>query len=410
MVSSAAVTITVTVPPVSRVTIDPSATQELMVGGMVTFTATARTAGGTVRGDASISWASSDTSVVTITSAGVATAISAGSAMIRATSDGVTSSPVTINVSEPPPPEPVIVTVTVSPTEAMIEVDATQQFAAKALTSDGMEIPDAEFTWSSSDEAVATVDADGLATGVGAGEAMVTATADSVSGTATLTVSEPPPPKPVVATVTVSPSEASIEEGETQQFAAKALTSDGMEIPDAEFTWSSSDEMVASVDGDGLATGVGAGEAMITATADSVSGAATLTVTDPPPPDPVVAMVTVSPSEASIEEGETQQFAAKALTSGGMEIPDAEFTWSSSDEAVATVDADGLATGVGTGEAMITATADSVSGAVTLTVTDPPPPEPVVASVTISPTSMMIMVGGMFRFTAIAMTARRYGG
>ena len=404
-ITSEPVTVTVTVAPVSRVTVSPSSAQELMIGETVTFTATARTAGGAVRGDVSVSWTSSDTDVVTITSAGVATAVGAGMATVSAMADGIASSPVTINVAEPPPPEPVVATVTVSPSEAMIETDATQQFTAMATTADGMEIPDVEFTWSSSDEMVATVDADGLATGVGAGEAMITATADSVSGMATLTVAEPPPPEPVVATVSVSPSEAMIETDATQQFSAKALTEDGMEIPDVEFTWSSSDEMVATVDADGLATGVGAGEAMITATVDSVSGMATLTVAEPPPPEPVVATVTVSPSEAMIETDATQQFSAKALTEDGMEIPDVEFTWSSSDELVATVDSDGLATGVGAGEAMITATADSVSGMATLTVTDPPPPEPVVASVTVSPASMMITVGGMFQFMAVAMTA-----
>ena len=240
--------------------------------------------------------------------------------MITATADSI-SGMATLTVAEPPPPEPVVASVTVSPSEAMIEVGATQQFEAMALTSDGMASPDAEFAWSSSDEMVATVDATGLATGVGAGAAMITATADSVSGTATLTVAEPPPPEPVVATVTVSPSEAMIEVGATQQFAAMALTSDGMAIPDAEVTWSSSDEMVATVDANGLATGVGAGAAMITATADSISGTATLTVAEPPPPEPVVATVTVSPSAAMIEVGATQQFEAMALTSDGMASP-----------------------------------------------------------------------------------------
>ena len=404
-VSSAAATITVTMAPVASVAISPSATQELMVGEMVTFTAMARTAGGAVRGDVSISWASSDTSVVTITSAGVATAVGAGMAMVRATADGITSSPVTINVAEPPPPEPVVASVTVSPSEAMIEVGAMQQFAAKALTSDGMEVPEAEITWSSSDEMVATVDSDGLATGVGAGAAMITATADSVSGMATLTVAEPPPPEPVVASVTVSPSEAMIEVGAMQQFAAKALTSDGMEVPEAEITWSSSDEMVATVDSDGLATGVGAGAAMITATADSISGTAALTVAEPPPPEPVVATVTVSPTEAMIEVGATQQFAAMALTSDEMEVPDAEITWSSSDDMVATVDSDGLATGVGAGATMITATADSISGMAALTVAEPPPPEPVVAIVTVSPTEAMIEVGATQQFEAMALTS-----
>ncbi|MCY4543699.1 MAG: Ig-like domain-containing protein, partial [Gemmatimonadetes bacterium] len=96
-------TITVTQAAVARVTISPSSTQELMVGEMVTFTATARTSGGALLGDVSVTWASSDTSIVTITSAGVATAVAAGTATVRATADGIASSPVTINVAEPPP-------------------------------------------------------------------------------------------------------------------------------------------------------------------------------------------------------------------------------------------------------------------------------------------------------------------
>ena len=404
-ITSAPATITVTVPPVSGVTVSPSSTQELMVGEMVTFTATARTAGGTVRDDVSITWSSSDTSVVIITSAGVATAVGAGSAMVRATAGSIMSSPVTVNVTEPPPPAPVIATVAVSPPEASIEEGQTQQFEAMAATADGMAVPDVEFAWASSDEMVATVDSNGLATGVSAGEVTITATADSVSGTAVLMVTEAPL---TVATVTVSPAEATIEEGETQQFEAIATTSDGTAVPDAEFTWASSDEMVATIDSDGLARGAGEGEVMITATADGVTGTATLTVTGPPPPPPpppppTVATVTVIPAEASIEEGQTKQFEAMAATADGMVLPDVMFMWSSSDEMVATVDENGLATAVGAGQAMITATADSISGMAMLTVTEPP--APMVSTVTLIPTEATIETGQEHSFEAIALAA-----
>ena len=403
-VSSAAVTITVTVAPVSRITIAPSSTQVLMIGEMVTFTATARTAGGVVRDDVSVSWESSDLTVVTITSAGVATAVGAGMATVRATADGIWSAPVTINVAEPPPPEPVVASVTVSPDEAMIEEGTTQQFTATASTSDGMEIPDLEFTWSSSDEMVATVDSDGLATGVGAGEAMITATADSISGLAILTVGVPPTDEPVVASVTVSPDESLIETDATQQFTAKALTSDGMEIPDAEFTWSSSDEMVATVDTDGLATGVGAGEAMITATADSVSGMATITVTEPPPPEPVVASVEiVDAMPVMLEIGDTHQLMAVARTSDGTMIDDVTFVWSSDDNEVATVDTTGLVTAVGAGMANITAITEEItSEPVTVTVAEPPP---IVDRVSVSPSTASIEEGETQRFRATAFTS-----
>ena len=402
-ISSTQVAITVTIPPVASVTVSPSSAQQMNVGDSRTFSAMARTAGGAIRGDLEITWSSSDTAVVTINSSGVAMAVGAGMATIRASADGVSSTPVTITVSEPPPPPPMVAAVMVSPSEASIEESQTQQFEAMAATVDGMAIADVEFTWTSSDDNVATVSSMGLATGVSAGEVMITATVGDVSDTAMLTVTEPPPPPPpVVATVMVSPMEASIEEGQTQQFEAMAATADGLVIPDVEFTWTSSDDNVATVSSMGLATGVIAGEVMITATVGEVSDSAMLTVTEPPPPPPpVVATVVVTPMEVSIEEGQTHQFEATPLTDDGMTIPGAEFAWMSSDENVATVDSNGLATGVSAGEAVITATVDGVSDMAILTVTEPPP---VVATVMVSPPEASIEEGGTHRFEATALT------
>ena len=405
-ISSAQVAVTVTEPPVANVTVSPSSAQEMTVGDTLSFTATARAANGTERDDVSITWMSSDTGVVSITSAGVATAVSAGMATVRAMADGVSSSPVTITVVEPPPPPPMVATVTVSPSDASIEEGQTQQFEAMAMTDDGMAIQDLMFTWMSSDEGVAAIDADGLATSVSVGEVTITATADGVSGTAMLTVTEPPPPPPVVATVMVTPIEASIEEGQEQQFEAMAMTVDGMAVADVEFSWMSSDDNIATVSSMGLATGVSAGEVMITATADIISGSAMLTVTETPPPPPVVSTAIVTPMEASIEEGEEQQFEAMAMSADGMAIPDVEFSWMSSDDDIATVSSMGLATGVSAGEVMITATAGEVSGTAMLTVTEPPPPPlPVVASVMVSPAAASIEEGQEQQFEAMAMSA-----
>ena len=402
-ISSAQVAVTVTEPPVTRVTVSPSSAQQLNVGDSLTFSAMARTASGAVRDDVEISWSSSDTGVVTINASGMAKAVGAGTATIRASAEGLTSSPVTITVTEPPPPPPMVASVTVSPAEASIEEGKEQQFEAMAMTSGGMAIPDAEFTWMSSDDNIATVSSMGLVTGVSTGEVMITATADEVSGSAMLIVTEPPlPPPPVVATVMVTPMEASIEEGQTRQFEAMAVTSDGTAIPDVEFAWTSSDENVATVDSNGLATGVSAGDAAITATVDDISGSAMLTVTKPPPPPPVVATVMVTPKEASIEEGQAQQFEAMAVTSDGTAIPDVEFTWMSSDDGVATVDPSGLATGVSAGEATISATVDGVSGMAMLTVIEPPP---VVATVMVSPKEASIEEGQELQFVAMAVTS-----
>lgn len=78
---------------------------------------------------------------------------------------------------------------------------------------------------------------------------------------------------------------------------------------------------------------------------------------------PRVDRVTVTPGEVAVSAiGETAQFTAQALTTAGAPLSDAEFTWSSSNPSVATVDASGRATAVSVGEAFIQAESDGVVG------------------------------------------------
>ncbi len=81
-----------------------------------------------------------------------------------------------------------VATITVTPSPASVEVDKTFQFTAQAKASSGNGLTGVTFTWSSSNPAVATVDASGLVKGVGLGEATITATAEGKIGSATLTV------------------------------------------------------------------------------------------------------------------------------------------------------------------------------------------------------------------------------
>lgn len=95
-----------------------------------------------------------------------------------------------------------------------------------------------------------------------------------------------PPDEPgEPATVEVTPAAASVAVGGTQAFTAAAEDEDGQPSPTT-FTWSSSDDAIATVNAaTGVATGVAAGAAQITATAaNGVSGSAELTVTAAPPP------------------------------------------------------------------------------------------------------------------------------
>jgi hypothetical protein len=93
----------------------------------------------------------------------------------------------------------------------------------------------------------------------------------------------------------------------------------------------------------------------------------------------IVGQVVVSPDSADIAVGATQQFTATLLDLHGNPIAGPPVTWSSLDEAVATVDGTGLATGVGVGATTITATAQAASGSAVLTVFNPNEPPVAVA-------------------------------
>lgn len=91
--------------------------------------------------------------------------------------------------TEPAPIE--IETVEVTPAAVTLTaVGQTHPFTAQAIDTDGNTVDDATFEWTSSDTAIVTVDASGVATARGTGSATITATTENVSGTGTATVDQ----------------------------------------------------------------------------------------------------------------------------------------------------------------------------------------------------------------------------
>lgn len=269
------VTVTV-VPPVgpvvTAVRVSP-AEATVSVGDTRSFTAAVEGSGDF---DDSVTWSSSNPEVATIDDEGVATALSAGSTTITATS---AQTPAVTDTAEltvvTGPVEPEVTSVTVTPEDASLIVGATREFAAE-VTGNGTF--DDSVTWSSSATGVATVDATtGLVTAVAVGTATITATSvqsPAVTGTATVEVTA----VPVVTSVTVEPITATVPVGETRQLTALV---DGTGAFDPSVAWTSSDDGIATVDQTGLVTGIAQGTATITATSNqtaSASGSAAITV------------------------------------------------------------------------------------------------------------------------------------
>ena len=85
---------------------------------------------------------------------------------------------------------------------------------------------------------------------------------------------------------------------------------------------------------------------------------------------PTVASVVVTPGNATLVSlGEIVQLTASARDASGNAISGKTFTWSSSDQTIATVSPTGLVTAIANGVATITATTDNVSGTADLTIT-----------------------------------------
>ena len=280
----------------------------------------------------------------------------------------------------------------VAPATASIGITTAQQFSATAILSDGTKKDvTAEATWATSDEALATVNTDGSATGVSAGEAVISATYDGKTGSATLTVTGA-----TIASLAVTPATPSIAAGTTQQFTATATMSDSstQDVTD-QVTWASSDAAVATLGSDGLATGRAEGSTTISATLNEVTGNTTLTVSAA-----TLQTIGVTPTDPSIAAGTGQQFTATGTFSdNSTQDITTQVTWSSSDTAVADISNDagseGVGAGLSAGTATITASLSNVTGTTTLTVT-----EATLASIAVTPATPSTAIGTTLQFTA----------
>jgi trimeric autotransporter adhesin len=201
-----------------------------------------------------------------------------------------------------------------------------------------------------------------------------------------------------VALIEVGPQPALVESESTLQLEATLRDAQGNALPQRSVFWASEDTTIASVSRSGLVTGRSAGTVRIAASAEGVDALVTVTVVPR-----AVHSVALSPPQASLRVGETVRLEASARDRTGQPLNGRVVSWASSDPSVASVDAGGQVTGVRAGASTITATIEGRSATASVTV-EAPPPVPV-ASVTISPTSATLQVGGTRQFTATAHAA-----
>lgn len=156
-----------------------------------------------------------------------------------------------------------------------------------------------------------------------------------------------------IASIRILPGEAEIVDHETVAFSAEALDEDGNPIEGVTFAWRSSDAAIASITSDGVATGHRPGSVVITAEAEGVEGTASLRVNAAE-----VAEATIEPETLQLPLGEERRLVVTLRDAEGRELFGRTIAWSSTDPAIASVDEDGVVTGVDLGEAEIVAEVD----------------------------------------------------
>jgi hypothetical protein len=170
---------------ISAIRIQPSAIA-LLVARQTTLQATAVDAAGRVLAMDHVYWSSEDTTIATVSSGGIVTAVTPGRARIAASAEGVTGIAI-VTVSAVTVAEVVVVpeTLTVAP-------NAAGQLRATAYDPSGNVVTGLPAAWGSSAPSVATVNASGTVTGVSPGMATVTAAIAGRVGSATILVATPP--------------------------------------------------------------------------------------------------------------------------------------------------------------------------------------------------------------------------
>lgn len=202
--------------------------------------------------------------------------------------------------------------------------------------------------------------------------------------------------------VTVTPGDATslvlqpdvleLDIQETGSVIAVATNAEGCTVTDSGISWTSADPTVATVDaGTGVVRGLKAGSTAITATTSS-GATATLTVTVPAVSS--IALNTYQLGELDIDESKT--LVATPRSESGRNLANRALSWTVSNASVSLNPTAGYTTtvtGRSVGTSTITASSEGIASSSSVTV-------PSVASVSISPPSGSLNIGGSVSLTA----------
>lgn len=292
----------------------------------------------TLASDKTVTWTSSNPSVVSVSYLGVLNAQSVGTATITVKTNDLGKT-ATCNVTVKAKVVPVTGVVLDNNTISLTEGES---LALTAIVTPS-NATDQSVTWSSSNTSVATVSSLGVVTAKAVGSATITVKTNDGSKTATCAVTVNP-----VSVIGVSLNKAflTLTIGGTEKLTPTIIPSNAT---NKNVSWSSSDKSVARVDSNGSVSAIKVGTSVIIATTEDGGKTATCILTV----DPVsVTGVNLNKSSLTLLVGDSETLTATVAPSNAT---NKRVSWSSSNTSVVTVDSNGKVNAVSGGTASIAA-------------------------------------------------------
>ena len=311
------------------------------------------------------------------------------------------------NDPAPPPPTPTIESLDVTPKAITLDVGTTQKYTAIAKYSDNsFEDVSDQVTWSLANNNGSVLfdqTEPSIARAAATGTDFIVATLDTLITTdserAGVTVVDS-----TLTSLVVEPADSDLIIGVDRQFAATGTYADGhTQDLTEESDWTSANEALVTISGNGLASPLAKGNTTITASFSGQSDNATVSINDPNEIEGIV----ITPEGYDFLTGELKQFSAWAYFADpnkDFEIVTQQCSWESSNTSV-------VATVVGvnarpgyfeakdiTGDATITAYFD-IRNQATINVTVE---KPSVTTILITPTALTLSVGESKQFISYA--------
>jgi hypothetical protein len=356
--------------PVADIVVNPAA-PTVALNAQLPLQALVRNAAGELVPDASVIWTVENADIASVSPAGVITGLALGTTQVAASARGK-SGIATVTVTRTP-----VASVVVRPSSATAAIGSKTQLTATTYDA-GLEVLTGRgITWTTSNAAIATVDANGLVTAKAGGTATITATSEGKSDVCQFSVSLLP-----VTTISIAAGATSISQNATTTLVATTKDANGNVLTGRGITWQTSDPNIVSLSATSgssvQVTGGLADKATITATSEGVtSQPITITVSNGQ-----VASVAVTLGSNAIKSNATTTANAVVKDASGRPLWGRTVTWSAAGAAtvsptssVTSAGENSVATTTVKGKnnsssqpATITASISGKSGSATLTV------------------------------------------